>query len=104
MVSTGGTAEGDPADLVHFLAIYKEKDLYNRESTILATVVEVLSGSPDCFSEVVRIRDKESSCWEPTGRSFEEGMPLEVFAWFEDPAAPGRPVAVFRAAFLIWDR
>ncbi len=104
MVPTGRTAEGDPADFVHFLAIYKEKDLYNRESTILATVVEVFSGSPDSFSEVVRIRDGESSFWEPTGRSFEEGMTLEVFGWFEDPVAEGRPFAVFSAAFLIWDR
>ena len=104
MVPTGQTAEGDPADFVHFLAIYKEKDLYNRESTILATVVEVFSGSPDDFSEVVRIRDTDSSFWEPTGRSFEEGMTLEVFGWFEDPVAKGRPFAVFSAVFLIWDR
>jgi hypothetical protein len=104
MAPTGRTAEGDPADLVHFLAIYQGKDLYNRESTILATVVEVLSGSPDDFSEVVRIRDGESSFWEPAGRSFEEGMALEVFGWFEDPVAPGRPFAVFSAAFLIWDQ
>ena len=103
MVPTGRTAEGDPADLVHFLAKFNEKDLYNRESTILAAVVEVFSGSPDCFSDVVRIRDQESSFWEPAGRSFEEGMTLEVFGWFEEPVAEGRPFAVFSAAFLIWD-
>jgi hypothetical protein len=104
MAPTGRTAEGDPADFVHFLAIYGQKDLYNRESTILATLVEVFSGSPDYFSDVVRIRDKESSFWEPTGRSFEEGMSLEVFGWFDAPVATGRPFAVFRAAFMIWDR
>jgi hypothetical protein len=104
IVPTGETAEGDPSEFVHFLAIYQEKDLYNRESTILATVVDVLSGSPDYFSDVIRIRDEPSSTWAPAGKSFEEGMTLEVFAWFEEPVAHGRPFAVFGAAFIIWER
>ena len=104
MVPSGGMAEGDPADYVHFLATYRENDLYNRESTILASVVDVLSGSPEYFSEVVRIREQPASSWAPGGAPHEEGMALEVFAWFEDPVAPGRPFAVFGGAFIIWDR
>jgi hypothetical protein len=104
MVVTGRTQEGDPSDFVHFLATFNKTELYNRESTILATAVKVLSGSPDYFSEVVRLRHSLSSSWAPAGESFEAGMTLEVFGWFEDPVAHGRPYAVFEAAFIIWDR
>lgn len=104
MVPTGRMAEGDPSDWVHFRGTYNERDLYNRESTILATVTSVLSGSPDYFSETVRLNDSSSSSWSPTGRSPEKGMRFEVFARLEDPVAPGRPFALFEAAFIIWDR